>query len=261
MNANSEIAQRKSHLATWLVTIVGGCLIAAVILGGPVNGLLKLREFDVAQQNWQFTVAERDSTLLRHERDIEVSDSRLASQQQQIISEQAAIAELKVESDRLKVDRDQTLLELAGLRKAEDLARQSAAEARTARDAASKTSAAAETARSLAEARAGELQSRETELKVSIASMQAQLDALAMRLSDETAAVAKVAGERDATAKRALTASQSVVDAGKELTRLQTEIATAAIDLKKVVTGYGSTVRDRESLLTEIAMRSRSTFP
>ena len=72
---------------------------------------------------------------------------------QQVVSEQASIEELKVETGRLKEDHNQALSALAGLRKAEDLARQSITEAQAARDAAIKAAAAAETAKGIAEAR------------------------------------------------------------------------------------------------------------
>jgi chromosome segregation ATPase len=259
MDANSQSAQGKSQSATWLVTMIGSSLIAVAILGGPVNGLLQLRAFDVELQSWQSTSAERDSAVVRHERDIEVSDSRLVALQQQINSEQAVIAELKVESDRLKGDRDQMLLELAGSRKAEELARQTVVAAQSDRDAAVKIAAAAETAKGVVEARTGELQSRETELMQTIATLQIQLDALTKQVANETTNLATINAEQETARKRTAAAEQSVVDASKELAKLQTNIASAATDLKKAVTELGSTVRDRESLLVEIAKLKRTT--
>ena len=252
MQPDKSPHSRRGRFLTWAASMLCIGLITAAIVGGPVNGLLKLRAFDVEQQSWRSALAERDASIARDRRDIEAGGVQIEELRNEIAAEQATLAELKEESTRLKSDRADLQAELAGLRKAEELLQQAVVAANAERDTAIKEKAAAEVASGQAEARTDALRSQETKLLALIETAQMGLDALKDDVTTQTVAVAKVIAEKETTEASATAAANAVDTARQSLAKLQEKIVAASAELNTAIEQQGKAVRDREAVLTEM---------
>lgn len=215
-----------------------------MIVAAHLFGLYSVRSFDQQQLAWNSGTEARSQIAADHDAQLESTKKAMTEHASTLWTARAEADKATEETSRLLAELAQIQTQLAEQKRSQ----QSATDSETTAVAASK---AAIDAKKAAEERVEMLGTRETELKIEVARLEAQQNQLAASVSDEKAAAAKVAVELGTVRKQLEDAEKQLGLVRSSLTVRQAELNKANEDMEGAITKRGAALQSRETLVTE----------